>query len=177
MNGSYVVGVDIGGTFTDCVVADDKGQMTFGKASSTPQNFAEGVIDAVRDAAKNLGIGGVKDLLGATRLFYHACTIGDNTLITRAGAKTGLIATKGFGDAMLMMRGGITAGLPEAEANHAAALNKPEPFVPKRLIAEVDERIDFEGDVLVRLKPEDVERAVGKLIDRGVESVAVALLW
>ena len=177
MNGSYVVGVDIGGTFTDCVVADDKGQMTYGKASSTPQNFAEGVIDALRDAAKNLGLGGVKDLLGATRLFYHACTIGDNTLITRAGAKTGLIATKGFGDAMLMMRGGITAGLPEAEANHAAALNKPEPFVPKRLIAEVDERIDFEGDVLVRLKPEDVERAVAKLIDRGVESVAVALLW
>lgn len=177
MNGSYVVGVDIGGTFTDCVVADDEGKMTFGKASSTPQNFAEGVLDAVRDAAKNLRLTDVTDLLGATRLFYHACTIGDNTLITRAGAKTGLIATKGFGDAILMMRGGITAGLPEAEANHAAALTKPEPFVPKRLIAEVDERIDFEGDVLVGLKPEEVERAVDKLIDRGVESVAVALLW
>jgi N-methylhydantoinase A len=57
--------------------------------------------------------------------------------------KTGLVATKGFGDAMLMMRGAVAAGLPEAEANHAAALTKPEPFVPKRLIAEVDERIDF----------------------------------
>ena len=85
---SYVVGVDIGGTFTDCVVADDKGKMTFGKASSTPPNFAEGVLDAVRDAAKNLELGDVKSLLDATRLFYHACTIGDNTLITRAGAKT-----------------------------------------------------------------------------------------
>jgi N-methylhydantoinase A len=177
MGGSYVVGVDIGGTFTDCVVVGDDGTMTFGKASSTPHNFAEGVLDAVRGAAKNLGMTDVGDLLGATRLFYHACTIGDNTLITRAGAKTGLIATKGFGDAILMMRGGVTAGLPEAEANHAAALTKPEPFVPRRLIAEVEERIDFLGNVLVRLEPEEIERAVGKLVDRGVESIAVALLW
>jgi N-methylhydantoinase A len=176
MSGSYVVGVDIGGTFTDCVVADDQGRMTFGKASSTPPEFAVGVVDAVKDAARNVGVG-LDALLGATRLFYHACTIGDNTLITRSGAATGLIATKGFGDAMLMMRGGITAGLPDAEANHSSALTKPEPFVPKRLIAEVDERIDFEGEVLVSLKPEDVSAAVRKVVDRGAESVAVALLW
>lgn len=177
MSDSYVVGVDIGGTFTDCVVVRDNGEMSFGKASSTPHDFAEGVLDAVRDAAKNLGLADVRQLLGATRLFYHACTIGDNTLITRAGAKTGLIATKGFGDAMLMMRGGITAGLPEAEAAHAAALTKPEPFVPKRLIAEVDERVDYEGDVLVKLTPEEIDGAVRKLVDRGCESIAVALLW
>jgi N-methylhydantoinase A len=177
MSDSYVVGVDIGGTFTDCVVVGDAGTMTFGKASSTPHNFAEGVLDAARDASRNLGMADVKSLLAATKLFYHACTIGDNTLITRAGAKTGLIATKGFGDAILMMRGGITAGLPEAEATHAAALTKPEPFVPKRLIAEVDERIDFEGDVLVRLEASEMERVVGMLVDRGCESVAVALLW
>jgi N-methylhydantoinase A len=151
--------------------------MTLGKASSTPPNFADGVLDAVRDAARNLGMSDLRHLLGATRLFYHACTIGDNTLITRAGARTGLIATKGFGDAMLMMRGGITAGLPEAEAAHAAALTKPEPFVPKRLIAEVDERIDFEGDVLVKLTTDEIEKAVAKLSERGCESIAVALLW
>jgi N-methylhydantoinase A len=177
MSDSYVVGVDIGGTFTDCVVVGDSGAMVLGKASSTPQDFAEGVLDAVRDAARNLGLADVGALLAATRLFYHACTIGDNTLITRSGAKTGLIATKGFGDAMLMMRGGITAGLPEAEANHSAALTKPEPFVPKRLIAEVEERIDFEGEVLVRLETPEMERAVARLVERGCESIAVALLW
>jgi N-methylhydantoinase A len=176
MAGSYVVGVDIGGTFTDCVVADDRGCLTFGKASSTPPDFAVGVVDAVRDAARALGIE-TGALLAGTRLFYHACTIGDNTLITRAGATTGLIATKGFGDAMLMMRGGITSGLPEAEANHSSALTKPKPFVSKRLIAEVDERVDFEGEVLVSLKPEDVVAAVDRLVGRGAESVAVALLW
>jgi N-methylhydantoinase A len=174
---NYVVGVDIGGTFTDCVVVDDEGRMVFGKSSSTPHDFAEGVLDAARDASRNLSLRDVKDLLSATRLFYHACTIGDNTLITRTGAKTGLIATKGFGDAILMMRGAATSGLPEAEAAHAAALTKPEPLVPKRLIAEVDERIDFEGDVLVRLEADEMERAVRTLIDRGCESIAVALIW
>lgn len=177
MADNYIVGVDIGGTFTDCVVVDEDGKINVGKASSTPPNFADGVLDAVRDAARSLGLSDAKDLLKSTRLFYHACTIGDNTLITRAGAKTGLIATKGFGDAMLMMRGGITAGLPETEASHAAALTKPEPFVPKRLIAEVDERVDFEGDILVHLKDDDVERAAAKLVDRGCNSIAVALLW
>jgi N-methylhydantoinase A len=177
MGDSYVVGVDIGGTFTDCVVVGDAGTMTFGKASSTPHNFAEGVLDAARDAARNLGMRDVKGLLSSTKLFYHACTIGDNTLITRAGAKTGLIATKGFGDAMLMMRGGITAGLSDSEAGHAAALIKPDPFVPKHLIAEVNERIDYEGDVLVRLEADEIDRAVSSLLDRGCESIAVALLW
>jgi N-methylhydantoinase A len=177
MSDAFIVGVDIGGTFTDCVVVGDQGAMSFGKASSTPQNFAEGVLDAVDAAAKNLGMSEAKDVLAQTRLFYHACTIGDNTLITRSGAKTGLIATKGFGDAILMMRGGATAGLPEAEANHSSALTKPEPFVPKSLIAEVEERIDFEGDVLVRLERDEVERAVGKLLSQGVEAIAVALLW
>jgi N-methylhydantoinase A len=177
MNDTFVVGVDIGGTFTDCVVVSDDGTMTFGKASSTPQNFALGVIDAVRDAARNLGMKDERTILPATRLFYHACTVGDNTLITRAGAKTGLIATKGFGDTILMMRGGVVAGLPESEAHHMTTLAKPEPLVPKNLIAEVNERIDFEGDVLVRLDPEEAERAITKLVDKGVESVAVALLW
>jgi N-methylhydantoinase A len=177
MSDSYVVGVDIGGTFTDCVVVGDEGTMTFGKSSSTPHNFALGVLDAVKDAAKNLGLPDEAELLGATRLFYHACTIGDNTLITRAGAKTGLIATQGFGDTILMMRGGITAGLPESIANHSAALTKPEPFVPKSLITEVNERIDFEGDVVVRLEREEAERAIKKLVDQGVDSIAVALLW
>ena len=52
----YVIGVDIGGTFTDCVTADDEGSVTLGKALSTPQDFSIGAIDAIRDAAKNLGL-------------------------------------------------------------------------------------------------------------------------
>ena len=92
----YNIGVDIGGTFTDCVVVDEAGELTIGKALSTPDNFAIGVVNAVRDAAKNLGMDSEEALLGSTNLFFHGCTIGDNTLLTRSGAKTGLITTKGL---------------------------------------------------------------------------------
>ena len=101
----YIVGVDIGGTFTDCVAMDGEGNVTLGKALSTPQDFSIGAIDAVGDAAKNLGLNKESELLASTRFFFHACTVGDNTLISRSGAKAGLITTRGFGDTILMMRG------------------------------------------------------------------------
>ena len=96
MTRSYIIGVDIGGTFTDCVAVDDEGTLTLGKASSTPADFAVGVLEAVRSVALALGMDSEEELLPATRLFYHASTVADNTLITRTGAKTGIIATKGF---------------------------------------------------------------------------------
>jgi N-methylhydantoinase A len=176
-NAQYIVGVDIGGTFTDCVAVSDRGKITIGKALSTPDDFAQGAVDAVRDAARNLGLNSEEDLLRATRFFFHACTIGENTLITRAGTKTGLITTKGFADTLLMMRGRITDGLTETETAHLAALSKPKPFVPRRLIEEVCERIDYKGAVLVPLEAAEAEEAIRKLVAAGVESVAVCLLW
>jgi N-methylhydantoinase A len=173
----YIVGVDIGGTFTDCVVLSESGKMIIGKALSTPDDFAAGAVNALTDAAQNLGRSSADEVLRSTRLFFHACTIGENTLITRAGAKTGLITTKGFADTLLMMRGRITDGLTDEEATHLAAMNKPPPFVPRRLIEEVLERIDYKGEVIMALDPSDAEAALKKLIAKGVESVAVCLLW
>lgn len=173
----YIVGVDIGGTFTDCVVVSDRGKVTIGKALSTPDDFAQGAVNAVRDAANNLGLPNEDAVLGSSRLFFHACTVGDNTLITRAGAKTGLITTKGFADTLLMMRGRITEGMTEAEADHLAALSKPEPFVPRRLTDEVFERIDYKGAVIIPLTDEEISGAIERLAGKGVESIAVCLLW
>ena len=93
---NYTVGVDIGGTFTDCVVVDETGTMTIGKALSTPLDFSLGVMDAVGDAAKNLGLKSEDEVIRSTRIFFHACTVGENSLITRSGSKTGVIGTKGF---------------------------------------------------------------------------------
>jgi N-methylhydantoinase A len=173
----YIVGVDIGGTFTDSVVLDEIGQITIGKALSTPTDFSVGATNAVKSAAEKLGLGDENGLLDQTRVFFHACTIGENTLITRSGATTGLIATSGFGDAILMMRGKTTEGLGEAEAAHLSALGKPEPFVPKDLIGEVSERIDCNGTVLCQLTEAEAEKVIADLAKKGVESIAVALLW
>ena len=172
-----MVGVDIGGTFTDCVVVDDRGEMAVGKSLSTPPDYSSGAAGAVRDAARNLGLGGEEELLRQTSLFFHACTIGENTLITRAGPRTGLVATRGFPDTLLMMRGKVTDGLTEAEAGRLAWLRKPEPFVPRSLVAEVNERMDYKGAVTVPLDEVQAAAALDDLVARGVESVAVCLLW
>lgn len=174
---NYVVGVDIGGTFTDCVVVDEGGKVTIGKSLSTPADFAQGALNAANDAAQNAGLKNADELLSATQLFFHACTIGDNTLITRAGAKTGLILTKGFGDTLHMMRGKIAEGLTENEIAHRSALDKPEPFVPRKLVEEVPERIDYKGTELIRLDVEAAEQAIDRLVSKGVESIAVCFLW
>lgn len=173
----YNIGVDIGGTFTDCVVVDEAGALTIGKALSTPDNFAIGVVDAVRDAAANLGMHGEDALLRSTSLFFHGCTIGDNTLLTRSGAKTGLITTKGFADTIFMMRGRITEGLTETEASHFYALRKPEPIIPRSLVGEVAQRTDYKGAVVVNLDEKEAGKVIDKLASAGVEAIAISLLW
>ena len=175
--GRYLVGVDVGGTFTDCVVLDGDGRLTIGKALSTPHDFAVGVMDSLENGAVNLGLGSVEELLGSTRLFFHACTVSDNTLITRSGARTGMVVTEGFPDTFLMMRGNVTHGLTETEASHLAALEKPEPLVPRTLTEEVPGRIDYKGSILIDTDRGRIEEAVARLVAKGVESVAVCLLW
>ena len=173
----YILGVDIGGTFTDCVVMDEEGTITVGKALSTPDDFSRGALNAVRDAAIHIGFKDESDLLGSGRLFFHACTVGDNALITRSGAKTALLATKGFGDTLLMMRGRTMDGLTEEESFHVSALSKPSPIVPKPLICEVAERIDYKGTVLRGLDVQEAAEKIDKLVAQGVESIAISLLW
>jgi N-methylhydantoinase A len=159
------------------VVIDENGAVTIGKSLSTPPDFSQGALNATADAANNLGLTGADELLKSTQLFFHACTIGDNTLITRAGAKTGLIMTKGFGDSLHMMRGKIAEGLTENEIAHRSALDKPQPFVPRKLVEEVPERVDYKGQELIRLDVGAAEQALDRLVSKGVESVAVCFLW
>jgi N-methylhydantoinase A len=174
---SYLVGVDIGGTFTDTVVVDDDGAPTIGKASSTPPDFERGFIDAVAAAAENLGLS-LGDLLAQTTAIYHGSTIGTNALVENKIAKVGLITTRGHGDALAMMQAGERLiGEPPETIAHAAAHEKPEPLVPKDLIAEVDERIARDGNVIVPLREEEIREVVSAQIEQGVEAFAVSFLW
>ena len=173
----YVVGVDIGGTFTDCVALDDEGTVTVGKALSTPEDFSQGALNAVADAAENLRLRDANELLCATKMFFHACTVADNTLITRSGRKTGLITTEGFADTILLMRGRTTEGLTETEAFRASTQSKPEPIVARPHIEELTERIDYKGAVLIKLDQAQAEKAVDNLVAKGVESIGISLLW
>src|SRR5581483_2792272 len=174
---SYLVGVDIGGTFTDCVVLDEDGRITATKASSTPHNFADGMLEAMRVAAERLGrpFGAFCNDID---VLTHGTTVGTNALIQRKGAKVGLITTKGHEDVIAIMRG--SRGVTSRDLNkvvHFPESQKPVPIVPKRLIEGVSERVDCFGQVVVPLNEDQVRAAIARLLDRGVDAIAVCFLW
>lgn len=174
---AYMVGIDSGGTFTDCVVVDSQGRMAIYKAPSTPNDFSQGVLDSVGLAATGIGIP-TEQLLSETRVFAHGTTVTTNALLTRNGVKTGLITTKGFEDTILIGRvHQKVAGLSEREIIHAVKLDKADPIIPRPFIKGVTERVDYQGRVLVPLDLEETERAVRELIEEGVEAIAICFLW
>jgi N-methylhydantoinase A len=173
----YRIAVDIGGTFTDCVVADEGGGRTIAKSPTTPGSLADGVLAAVTANAEQLGLTR-PDLLAATDLFVHGTTQATNAVLTRTGARTGLITTNGHEDAIIIGKVySKIAGLPERDLVHLSQLRKPTPIVPRSLIRGVTERIDRDGDVIVALDEAEVVRAIEGLLAEDVEAIAVSLLW
>ncbi|MEV5842324.1 hydantoinase/oxoprolinase family protein [Streptomyces sp. NPDC051985] len=174
---SYDVAVDIGGTFTDCVVVDGAGTRTTAKALTSYGALADGVLSALDTAAAHIGIPRA-ELLADTARFVHGTTQATNAMVTRRGARTGFITTKGHEDTLVIGRAYIkVAGLSEREVIHASALHKPVPLVPRSLTRGVTERVDREGEAVVALDETEARRAVEELVDAGVESIAVSLLW
>jgi N-methylhydantoinase A len=174
---SYTIAVDSGGTFCDCIIFDDLGRVTRAKAPSTPPNFDEGVLDAVAEAAKRLGRP-LNDVLAETTLFAHGTTVATNVLITRHGARTALLTTRGHEDVMLIGRTSQkVAGLAEEEIINVARLRKARPIVHRPQIHGIDERMDRGGRVVVPLQLERLAPVLEKLKAGGVESIAVSFLW
>lgn len=176
-NKHFVIGVDTGGTFTDVVLVDSSGESTIGKSSTTPKKLEDGVLNAVQDACEKLNMT-LDQVLSQTFSFKQGTTIGTNIMINRNGAKTGLITTKGFEDTLHFQRGGgRVAGLRESEIRHQAVCRKPESFIPKSLIHGVSERVDCFAKVIIPLNEEEVVTAIKDLVTKGVEAIAVCLLW
>jgi N-methylhydantoinase A len=175
---SYMVGVDIGGTFTDCAVFDDRaGRFITGKAPTRPQNPAEGFFKALEAAAAAAGLD-VRQLLSDATTLVNGTTVGTNAIVTKRGAKVGLLTTVGHGEALMIMRGGgRTKGLSIDELLYIPGAHKPEPLVTPDCIEEVVERIDCKGDVVVALDERGAEAALRRLLDRGIEALAICLLW
>lgn len=171
------LGVDIGGTFTDLVLLDDNGELITTKALSTPGELEVGVFNAVSEAAAQRGMTG-EELLSRVISFGHGTTQATNAVIERDGARTGLIATRGFGDTLAIQRlMGFTAGVPVDRLGWYSRRRYPEPIVPRHLVREVRERVDHAGKILVPANEDDIRAAVRELMAEGVQTFAVALLW
>ena len=164
----YRIGVDVGGTFTDVVLAHADGTIRLEKAPTTPADQSVGVLDALALLAAAEGVT-VADLLGSAATIVHGTTTGDNTLIEMTGAPTGLICSEGFRDEMDLRRG-------YKEDIWDAALVAPPSIARRRVRLAVPERIDCDGNVIVPLDEAAVRRAAQRLLAFGVSSIAIAFL-
>ena len=175
----YIIGMDTGGTFTDCVVLDIESEETLiAKAPTTPHDFSVGVMNAIQESAKLMNIP-MRNLLDQCLMLKHGTTVGTNAIITRRGAKVGLITTKGFEDTTLIGRAiQRVDGLTDEEVKRMLLITKPDPLVPKPRLKGVFERIDFKGNIVVPLNIEDAKEQVRVLVeDEKVEAIGVSLLF
>ena len=177
----YTVGVDIGGTFTDCVAlraSNDGGApvVKIGKSLSTPPDFQTGFIGSLRTAAEMHGVT-LAEMLADAQV-YHGCTVGTNALVEHKTARVGLLASRGHVDSIFIMKaGGRLKWMPANYIAHIAKQTKPEPLVAKALCAGIDERVAFDGNIVVPLNEPRARDAIRRIIDQGVEAIAISLLW
>ncbi len=154
-----IVGVDIGGTFTDLVGCVD-GRIVTSKTSTVPADPTRGVADSL--ALAHCQMPALSELL-------HGSTIAINTVLERKGARTALITTRGFRDTYAIGRG-----------NRIEAFNlffhRPKPLIPRELTFEVTERMNAKGEVLKPLDEAEVQALAQALAAQSIEAVAVCFL-
>jgi len=160
MTGRLIVGVDVGGTFTDLFFLDESsGRTWIGKVPSTRGREAEGFLNGVRQGAGELsGIG----------IVVHGTTVGTNALLERKGGKAGVIATEGFRDVLEMRR--------RDRPQTWGLWGQFEPVVPRERRVEVRERTLADGTVRAVVDAEEVVARARELLARGTEAVAVTFI-
>ena len=162
---SVRVGIDVGGTFTDTLVADPEGgPLVRAKVPSTPSDPSVGILTGL---AQGLQIRGVA--MGDVAYFAHGTTVATNALLERRGASVGLITTDGFRDLLEIGR----QARPDL---YDLQIEKPEPLVPRNLRLQVAERIYYDGSVITPVDMEQLDEAIRLLAHSEVEAVAVCFL-
>ena len=155
---SHVVGVDVGGTFTDFLFLKE-GRLSTYKTLSTPDNPAKAVIDGLRK------LGALDDVA-----VVHGSTVATNALLERRGARTALITTRGFEDT-------LEIGRQARPSLYDLLQDKPRPLVERELCFGAPERVDYHGSVVLPLSPQGAEEIVRRVREAGVEAVSVSLLF
>ena len=168
----FRVAVDVGGTFTDCLVLEEStGELRQFKAPTTPSDPSVGLMNALKKAATayELMVEGFVSQIG---LLIHGTTLATNTLIKKDGAKTGMVTTRYFADVIEIRRGYKNV----RTSMYNVFVPPYEPLVPRRRRLEVTERSTYEGEIVTALNEEDVRRAAEQLRADSVESVAICFL-
>ncbi|MBN8929857.1 MAG: 5-oxoprolinase [Rhodospirillales bacterium 69-11] len=165
---SYTIGIDVGGTFTDIVVATPDGRSIIAKAPTTPADQADGVLEGLALAADRLGLSRGA-LLAETARIVHGTTAATNALLEGKVARVGMLTTEGHRD-VVEMREGLK---PE---RYNLRMTPPAPLVPRALRLPVRERIRGDGSIEVPLDPASLDAAIAALAAAEVQAVAVCFL-
>ena len=155
---------DIGGTFTDIAVLTPDGRLATRKLPSTPDDYADAVVDGVRGLLDELG-----SPLDAFEELLHGCTVATNAILEARGAPTALLTTRGFRDVLELRR----VRVPNL---YEPLYERPPPLVPRQHRFEIDERTGPRGEVLRALDEADVRDAAERILAAGIEAIAVCYL-
>ena len=164
----YRIGIDVGGTFTDFLLTSEGGSSEIYKVLSTPEDPSIGLINGLEEmaGAKNLSL---PDFIKKVKTIVHGTTVTTNAVLTRNGAKTGLLTTKGMRDALEMRR-----GIREEQYNNRYTNVKP--LVQRYLRYPIEERLDYSGDVVTEIKKSDVLNASELFKKEGIEAIAICFM-
>ena len=164
---SYRLGVDVGGTFTDLLLVNEKsGDLHTAKVPSTPEDSSIGVFNGITKVCSIANI----DPSDITSVM-HGTTVATNTILTGTGAKVGLITTKGYRQVLQIARSFVPGGL-----GGWVIYNKSDPLAPLALTIEADERMSAKGEVISKLKRGQLAKDIKELSKKGVEAITVSLI-
>jgi N-methylhydantoinase A len=158
------IGVDVGGTFTDVVLAFPGGRIFVNKTTTTPLDPGEGVLAGIAAVIAEAGL----DARQVTEI-VHGTTVASNTILQKAGARTGLLTTRGFRDV-------LEIGRIRTPGMFDLSWRKPEPLVPRRWRREAWERIAADGAIVTPLDEGSVRDAAAFFMAEGVEAVAICFI-
>ena len=165
------ISIDVGGTFTDCLVLAEDGLLEAYKAPTQPASPEGGVLRCLELAADSHGMT-TGELLEQVEVIMHGTTLALNTLVTGKGARVGMITTEGFRDIVEIRR-----GLKDERVSMYDFFIPPyEPLAPRYFRLGVPERVLYTGDVETELDEDATRQAAEQLRDQGVDSVAVCFL-
>ena len=164
---TYRLGVDVGGTFTDLLLVDEKSGRTWSaKVPSTPKDQSVGVLRGLTRVCKQAGID--PKLISHV---MHGTTVATNTVLTSSGARVGLVTTKGYRQVLQIARSFVPGGL-----GGWVIYNKSLPMAPLSLTVEADERISSRGDVVRKLDERALRETLQLLKSRKIQALTVSLI-
>lgn len=166
---AFTACIDIGGTFTDCLVEDARGEAHIFKAVTTPGEFQNGFMESLAIAAAHFGLPLV-GFLNATKQIVHGSTVSTNALVEMKVAPTGFLCNEGHLD-VLVMREALRKPV------FSWRLDFPDPYIPRSRTMGIRGRIDATGNELVPLDDDAIRRAVTAMKEAGLKAIGVSFLW